>query len=61
MVSKTFPGRKSYLVCVGHVEPRGCATISQVANSDHLLDQVLRLLERQVLSTAFLLDFVTGR
>jgi len=50
-----------YLVCVGHEEPGGCAAISQVANSNHLFDQVLRLLERQILSATLLLDFVAER
>ena len=46
------------LVGVGEVELCGGSAVAQVANPDHLLDQVLGLLEGQVLGAALGLDLI---
>ena len=52
--------KDSDLVGVGEVELCGGSAVAQVANPDHLLDQVLGLLEGQVLGAALGLDLVAG-
>ncbi len=47
-----------HLVRVGHVELSGGPAVAEVADSNHLLDQLLRLLEGQVLGAALGLQVV---
>ena len=42
------------------MELGGSSAVAQVANADHLLDQVLGLLEGQVLGASLGLDLVTA-